>query len=283
MKKKASITQKDFKLLLSFLNEENEGTLHLVKDQLKSALKVHPRYKQLVGHIPDPRIKKRAQHFVEELRLEEFEPEFAALFEKGRNLDLEQGVYLLAKLEYPNLSLKRISGILDKFAEEVDQTISSIDPVPTRPVNAMQRQLFKIKKFKGDEENYNDPENLFFNKVLSRKKGIPITLSCLYLFVAWRLKLLAHGIGLPGHFLVGHRVPRGVVIIDAFHKGRILRAKDCEVLVRRLGIPFRQSYMDPATNIQILSRMVVNLINMYNDQGQTQKAQWLARLFQLLQ
>ena len=171
---------------------------------------------------------------------------------------------------------------LDEMAEAVNGLIATAEPLPTRPVFAMRRHLFEILNFVGNEENYYDPDNLYLNRVLKRKRGLPIALSCVYLFVAWRLKLLVHGIALPGHFLVGHRVPRGVVILDPFNGGKLLRTKDCEVRVRRLGLPFKHAYLDPATNVQILSRMIVNLINIYTDRGQTARAQAMARLFQLL-
>ena len=283
MKKKRRVSEKDFRLLLSFLTDHNAGTQTVVKEQLRHVLKVHPRYLKLIKDIGDPRIRKTANMFLEELRFKEIEPDFIRLFQQGKNLDLEKGVYLLATIEYPTLKMKAISDPLDKMAKDVDRLIASQNPLPTRAISAMRQYLFEIKKFQGNEANYYDPDNIFLNKVIKTKKGIPISLSCVYLFLAWRLKLLVHGVGLPGHFIVGHRVPRGVVYIDPFRSGKILRVKDCDVLVRRLGIPFKHSYLDPAANLQILARMIVNLINIYTDQGNTVRAHWLAKLFQYLQ
>jgi regulator of sirC expression with transglutaminase-like and TPR domain len=113
--------------------------------------------------------------------------------------------------------------------------------------------------------------------------GIPISLSCVYLLIGWRLNLLTHGVGLPGHFIVGHRISRGVVHIDPFNQGRILRKKDCEVMVRNAGYQFSEDLLDPVTNDQILARMIGNLLNHYTEQGNAARAHWLAQLFQSLQ
>ena len=154
-------------------------------------------------------------------------------------------------------------------------------PLPLKPINDMGRYLFKQQGFKGDEKNYYSADNIFINKVLERRTGMPISLSCLYLFLAKRLNLITHGVGLPGHFIVGHRVPRGVIHVDPFHGGRILRKKDCEVLVRKLGFYFKEEYLDPVSNLQIIERMIVNLINIYSEQGASAKSHWLAQLFQI--
>jgi regulator of sirC expression with transglutaminase-like and TPR domain len=146
----------------------------------------------------------------------------------------------------------------------------------------MQRYFFEIERYKGNKENYNDPDNTFINRVLDRKLGIPISLSCVYLLVGWRLNLLIHGVGLPGHFIVGHRISRGVIHIDPFNNGRILRRKDCEVLVRNLGHQFSEELLDPTPNDQILARMVGNLINHNTEQGNVARAHRLAHIFQSL-
>jgi regulator of sirC expression with transglutaminase-like and TPR domain len=283
MPSKKTLTDKDFQLLLSFLADWNEGTVSLVKNQLHTALKTQPQLKKLVTKVRDPHVRDLANAAIDEFLFEELEPLFRALLKKGTNIDLERGIYLLARVQYPELKFSEIAKQFDKMAEAVDRMMAAEQPLPTRPVNAMRRFIFEIQGFEGNEEHYNDPDNTYINKVLDRRTGIPISLACVYLLVGWRLNLLVHGIGLPGHFVIGHRVPRGVIHIDPFHGGRILRKKDCEVLVKRLGIAFKEEHLDPVNNRQILARMIVNLINVYTEQGNTPRAKQMTRLFQLIE
>lgn len=282
MRPPKKINSKDFHLLLSFLTESNKETLSLVKSQLKEALRRNRRYAELLNKVSDPRLRPLVESFQEELRFDEVKPAFVRLFRQGEDLDLEQGAYLLAKTEYPKLKLSEISLPLDQMAVDIDKTIAKQQPLPTRPISAVRKHLFETLKFRGNLSNFYDPENSYLNRVLKRRVGVPISLSVVYLLVSWRLRLLVHGIALPGHFLIAHRVPRGLVYVDPFNKGKIIRSKDCEVLVRRLGIPFRHAYLDPANNLQILARMIVNLINIYTDHGRPDRAKSLAGLFQLM-
>ncbi len=283
MTAKKRVTAKDFHLLLTFLEDENEGTQKLVKDQLKGLIKRNPRLIKSGQSVGDLRVRESFNEFVEEYQFEKLEPAFRQLFQRGANLDLEKGTYLLATIAYPDLKQKDVSQTLDRMAEEVNRMMAHLEPAPTKGVNAMRRFLFEKEKFSGNTKNFFDPDNCFINRVLDRRAGIPISLSCVYLFIAWRLGLPVHGVGLPGHFVVGHRTPRGVTHIDAFNRGKILRSKDCEMLVRKLGMPFRQEYLDPMTNLGTLARLIVNLINLYTDRGQTSKARRLAQLLQLIE
>ena len=63
--------------------------------------------------------------------------------------------------------------------------------------------LFVAEGFRGNESDYSDPRNSFLDDVLDRHLGIPITLSVVMLEVGRRCGLQLHGVGMPGHFLVG--------------------------------------------------------------------------------
>ncbi len=277
------VSETDFRLLVSFLADSNTSTVSLARAQIKTALTITPAFANILTSIADPAARREVELLNESLWYERLEPRFRALFRHGSKLDLETGCFLLASIAYPDLAREHLSHSLDTMAIEVDRMIAKELALPTRAVRAMQRYFFELQGFKGNKDNYNDPDNSFLNRVLERKIGIPISLSCVYLLVGWRLNLLVHGVGLPGHFIVGHRISRGVIHIDPFNQGRILRKKDCEVLVRNLGYQFSEDLLDPAPNDQILARLVGNLINHYTELGNVARAHWLAQLFQSLQ
>ena len=84
------------------------------------------------------------------------------------------------------------------------------------------RHLFDEHGYAGNEADYTDPRNSYLDRVLDRRLGIPITLSVLMMEVARRNGVVLHGIGMPGHFLVGE--PDGRTFYDPFHHGRQLDA-----------------------------------------------------------
>ena len=277
------VSETDFRLLVSFLADPNSSTVSLARSQIKTALTATPAFANIFASITDHATRREVELLSEGLWYDRLEPKFRALFRDGEKLDLETGCFLLASIAYPDLTREHLARTLDTMATEVDRMIAEEPALPTRAVRAMQHYLFELQGFKGNKDNYNDPDNSFLNRVLERKIGIPISLSCVYLMVGWRLNLLVHGVGLPGHFIVGHRISRGVIHIDPFNQGRILRKKDCEVLVRNLGHQFSEDLLDPAPNDQILARLMGNLINHYTELGNVARAHWLAQLFQSLQ
>src|SRR5262249_4003203 len=122
--------------------------------------------------------------------------------------------------------------------------------------------------FQGNAENYYDPRNSYLNEVLDRRLGIPITLSLVYMEVAKRIGFQLHGVGMPGHFIVKHRAGSGEIFIARFNEGRMRNEGDCANLVAEMSggkLQIRPEHLVAATKKQILTRMLANLVRIYVD------------------
>ena len=76
----------------------------------------------------------------------------------------------------------------------------------TRPDGAeLPTRCSSTDGFTGNTVDYADPANSYLDDVLDRRLGIPITLSVLMIEVGRRVGVDVHGVGMPGHFLVGGR------------------------------------------------------------------------------
>ncbi len=275
--------EKEVAALLTFLSDSSEKTVALAKDHLKAILRRYPAYRDLLQNPADPSVATEARVFLEETRLDDLKDSFRDLVAQGRDLDLERGTVLLAQSAYPTLKASSVSRLLDHLAEGAEKELDLQDATASREVILLRRFIFDHEGFMGNESNYYDPDNSYIHKVLERKLGIPISLSCLYLFVARRLDLTCSGIGLPGHFIIGHTTPSGVMYVDPFNRGRILTRNDCIEIVRQRGMAFQDSFLAPTPHHQILSRMIANLVNVYTEQKQTMRAQWLTQILGLFE
>jgi regulator of sirC expression with transglutaminase-like and TPR domain len=106
---------------------------------------------------------------------------------------------------------------------------------------------------------FHDPRNSQLDRVLERRIGLPISLGIVELEVGWRLGLPLHGIGLPGHFILGG--PDGL-LLDPAGGGRSLTRDDCQALIRRStgdGVLFHAGMLRPVGKRQILARVLRNL------------------------
>jgi regulator of sirC expression with transglutaminase-like and TPR domain len=73
--------------------------------------------------------------------------------------------------------------------------------------------------FAGDREDYDHPDNSMLDRVLDRRAGLPILLSVVYVEAARRGGIELHGVGMPGHYVVGHFGGPRPVLIDPFAGG----------------------------------------------------------------
>jgi regulator of sirC expression with transglutaminase-like and TPR domain len=96
--------------------------------------------------------------------------------------------------------------------------------------------------------------------VLTRRRGLPILLSVVYVEVARRAGIPLAGVGLPGHFVVGHFGADPPLLFDPFSGGATVEADVAPVLVR----PWR-----PA---EIAMRMLNNLVAAYQRRGDVDAA-----------
>jgi regulator of sirC expression with transglutaminase-like and TPR domain len=106
---------------------------------------------------------------------------------------------------------------------------------------------------------WHEAANSQLDQVLARRVGLPISLAIVELEVAWRIGLDLHGIGLPGHFILGG--PDGA-LIDPAGAGRRLTPDECQALLRRSlgeGVLFHAGMLRPVSRRQILARVLRNL------------------------
>jgi regulator of sirC expression with transglutaminase-like and TPR domain len=141
------------------------------------------------------------------------------------------------------------------------------------------QHLFVDRGFAGNTHDYGDPRNSFLPDVIDRRLGIPITLSVLLVEVGRRLGIGLHGVGMPGHFIVGiDGEPDG--FLDPFHAGAAIDGDGARALFARVqgsDDGFRPAFLAPTPTRQILLRMLANLQQTYVARRQP-GARWVAHL-----
>jgi regulator of sirC expression with transglutaminase-like and TPR domain len=197
-------------------------------------------------------------------------------------LDLAELSLSLARDEYPSLDVEAYLSELDGMAHEArDHVRGSL----TSRVKGLCRYLFHDLGFRGNQKNYYDARNSYFNDVLDRRTGIPITLSAVAMAVGRRAGLQVCGVGLPGHFVAKAVEDGEEVLFDPFHGGRLLTREKCQRLVEQIaGMPFAVDCeaLRPVPLGAIVLRMLNNLKGVYLRTGDyVRGARVIERLRQL--
>jgi len=201
-----------------------------------------------------------------EEEIQQIRTQFAGMVARSEEqVDLAEATLLIAAEEYPHLDIGEYLDRIRRMADRVkDQVSLELDPL--KLVEGLNDYLFKEEGFRGNSEDYYDLKNSFLNEVIDRRKGIPISLSILYMEIAWRLELPLVGVGLPGHFIVKYETADRKILIDPFHRGVLLSEEDCQRTLDRIyaeKIAFHRGLLTPMTKRSILARTLNNLKGIY--------------------
>ena len=106
---------------------------------------------------------------------------------------------------------------------ELDRLGAELAPAagggPPAEVEALGELLGRRHGFVGDRYDYDHPDNSMLDLVLERRRGLPILLSVVYVEVARRAGIALAGVGLPGHYVVGHFGRTPPLLLDPFGGG----------------------------------------------------------------
>ena len=181
------------------------------------------------------------------------------------SIDLAEAALLIAADAYPQMVVDHYLRILDDLAAPVHSRVRPDTPL-TACVEALNGHLFGEIGFFGNTAEYYDPRNSYLNEVLDRRRGIPITLSVVYMEVARRAGVDVVGVALPGHFVVEARRGEDSLLVDPFHGGEVLTSEDAERLVSDVyggTLPFQDEFLEPVGKRAILTRILNNLKMIY--------------------
>lgn len=184
------------------------------------------------------------------------------------DIRLDCAALQLARDAYPHLDVVGYCQQLDDIA----RTVADVRPGLSAPLRyeAMHEVLVGHYGFRGNRENYYSPDNSYLNRVVDARRGLPITLSLLWIEVARRLKWPVGGIGLPGHFVLRLDDPERFIVADPYHDGRSLSLDDCQQIVKRHSegkAVFSNDLLKPIGTRAILARVLNNLRTVYQANG----------------
>lgn len=221
----------------------------------------------------------------------------------SQNQSALYGAFLIAKAIHPTLEYKTIEAFIEEVRMDVWLQIQPHLSAWER-VRILNDVLFTKFGFAGDRENYHGVDNSLIHKVISNKKGNPISLSIIYFSVAQRLNLPIFGVNLPQHFVLAFMpsdfdestgdfsekyklnkedfIGEPLFYIDAFSEGLPFDKTRLEEFLKEVKIKPQEQFYYPCTNIAILQRVVRNLLYSLEQQKDDKKFELLAEIKEIL-
>lgn len=174
---------------------------------------------------------------------------------------LEAASNLIARFQfglYKNINLSElINRLIEKF----------IRLYPHGDEFTLANFLFMVERIEGEKHDFYNPMNSNLVYAIEEKKGIPITLSIIYMLAGKRLGMQINGCNFPGHFLTKFESGGKTTYIDAFNKGRVIYEDELLELLKD-SYESMALYLNtiPSSN-SIIRRVLQNLINAYKENG----------------
>ncbi|MEI6321830.1 MAG: transglutaminase-like domain-containing protein [bacterium] len=178
------------------------------------------------------------------------------LLKEHDDIPLEQASWLIAEALMPWIDGVEWKKSLDLWGCEL---LRRITENPDDRVPILIGYLHGELGFDGNTHDYYHHENSLLPCVIENRKGLPLTLTLLYMFVGARAGIPIYGVNLPGHFIARC----GEVYFDPFHQGRVLSIADCADILARQQIELSDGHLENPVSRQILARLLANLRHSY--------------------
>lgn len=202
--------------------------------------------------------------------------------------DLLEGALAVCRYRYAELDEQRVRARLATLRQDIWLELND-NLTAFEKVRVFNHIFYQVHGFKGNKRNYHAPQNSYINEVLETHKGNPLSLAIIYQVLAEDLDLPLRGVNLPNHFVLAYMDETGVAAselghagvlfyVNAFSQGDILGKAEIDEFLGKLEIPADESFYQPCTNLDIIRRLLNNLLNSYeklNDPDRVEDLKYL--------
>jgi regulator of sirC expression with transglutaminase-like and TPR domain len=196
---------------------------------------------------------------------------------------IDEAALSLALLDHPDTDPAAYRDLIEAMAIRVDAVGGDAISADDR-ADMLSRVIGEEFGFLGDRETYDDPANADLVRVIDRRRGLPVSLSILYVGVARRLGWQADALDVPGHVLVMVGAEAVPVIVDSFRGGvRVGRDQLAALLLAaNPGPAAAVSHVAAMPNRAILVRLLLNQATRAEAGGKGRRALELYRRMTLM-
>lgn len=290
-----NLNRKEIKALISLLDDPDQNVFNQVSSKFLSlGQEVIPVLEDAWEYSFDPLIQNRIENIIHQIQFDIIKDALKEWM-KPDNQNLLEGSLLIAKYQYPDIDIVKIKKQIDQIKQDVWLELND-NLTALEKVKIINHILFDVHNFSGNTSNYHAPQNSYINNVLESKKGNPLLLSIIYTIVAQNLDIPIYGVNLPEHFILcyvdndhmgvpsteGNEGGNVLFYINPFSRGAVFGKKEIEAFLKQLKLESRPMFYEPCSNLEIMRRLLRNLIASYEKLGYPDKSKELARLLESL-
>lgn len=282
---------KEFTALINLLDEPDNSAFGAIREKIFSFGKeAIPSLEKAWENSFNNLVQERIEDIIKKIQLTNLEFEFTNWLQLGSS-DLLKGFILISKTQYPDLDEEALTINVEQMKMDIWLELND-NMTALENVKVLNHIFFGVQHFDGNKINPHAPQNYYINTLLETRKGSPLTLGMLYMILAQKLKIPVYGVNLPQHFILAYLTEMSInnptesdvlFYINPFNKGAVFTKREIELFIRQLKIQADLSYFEPCTNIEIIKRLITNLIFSYNQLGYPDKIEDLENLLKIIE
>jgi hypothetical protein len=289
--KKNEMNLKEVIALITLLDDPDDGIYSEVKNRfIILGPPAIPHLETAWENSFDALMQKRIEGIIHTIQFKALQNALKYWAENEQD-DLFKGCCIISRYQYPDLDETKLKKQLQQIKQDVWLELHD-DLTAIEKVKIINHILFEVHQFGGNISNYHAPQNSFINVVLETKKGNPVMLSVIYALICKELGIPVYGVNLPQHFVLAYINDFANLIdpsdktlsdnilfyVNPFSKGLIFNHQDVDAFIKQLNIEPETKYYLPCSNLDIIKRIINNLIFSFDKMGYAEKVKELKEL-----
>lgn len=285
------MNKQELNALISLLDDPDENVYQEVSMRFLSlGEEVIPVLEDAWEHSFDTLIQNRIENIIHQIQYDLIK-EALKEWSEPHHQNLLEGALLIAKYQYPDIDFIKIKKQIEQIKQDVWLELND-NLTALEKVKIINHILFDVHNFSGNTTNYHAPQNSYINNVLESKKGNPLLLSIIYTIISQSLEIPIYGVNLPEHFILcyvdtehmgvpsteGEVGSNVLFYINPFSKGAVFSKREIDAFLKQLKLDNLEMFYEPCSNLEIIKRLLRNLITSYEKLGYPDKSKELKAL-----
>jgi hypothetical protein len=284
---------KELNALFTLIDDPDEVVYTTVTEKLVGYGKpVIPNLEHLWETTPNEVIQERIEMIIHRLHFTDLQNDLTE-WNGSACPDLLFGALLIAKFQYPDLSVAPVVHDIEKIRRNVWLELNSF-LTPLEQANVLSSIIYNYYHLKGIELKYENPDEFFIHKVLESKKGNAIANSIIYQILCEKLEVNARIIGIPKQSIIAffnsefelgepETLYRDQILffVDATN-GQAYSHNDIETYLKRMGLSMEPDYFIPLSHPQIIKQLINQVAKCFCKNEELYKKEELMQLASIL-
>lgn len=285
---------KELNALVSLMDEPNESMFSEIRNKVMSFGKLAiPVLEEAWVNTFTDHDSERIEKLIDEIQRQEFVSDFSTWTQESNN-DIIPGYIILARYLVPDFDEDLYKAQIDKLIREtwleINDSLTALEKI--KVINHIFYSVYKFSSYLGTDIK---TDTYLLNKVFDYKKGNSLSMGILYIAIAQSLKIPVFGVNLPGHFVLAYmddlddiRLPNEysesdvLFYLNPANNGAIFTRNEVSHFVNQMKITPKPDFFLPCSNQVVITRVINELIILFEKESNPIKSLALETLLQAL-